>query len=253
VYQQVWTALSSIDFADKTFQYRKDVGPDDVKDLAESIKNKGQDIPIVLRRMPDGRLQIICGFRRYTAELLIGWVSIKAIIVPFENMSDAEARLLSARENMQRAQYSALDKIFMVKKLSDQGVSNVEIGGIIGKSEMQVRRYLKIANAPAEVHEQIQAGKISASEAGESVSRPNVEQIVDNTKYNVKSVRNMLKAKFSIAINEQNEATIDAFLVEVKKTWRNALKQASKKANKQQVKQPEPSDESQADFQGQTQ
>lgn len=165
VYQQEWVALSSIDYADKTFQYRKDVGPENVKDLADSIKNKGQDIPIILRRMPDGRLQIICGFRRYTAEQLLKWESIKAIIVPFEEMPDAEARLFSARENMQRVQYSTLDKIFMVKKLSDQGASNVEIGAIIGKSEMQVRRYLKIASAPAEVHEQIKDGEISATEA----------------------------------------------------------------------------------------
>lgn len=44
-----------------------------------------------------------------------------------------------------------------------------------------------------------------------------------------------------IAINEQNEATIDAFLAEVKKVWKAGLKQAQQKqpkSNKKQDGQP---------------
>ena len=225
-HQSEWVALSSIDYADKTYQYRRQVGPENVKDLADSINKNGQDIPIVCRRMADGRLQIICGFRRYTAVRLLGWEKLKVMIVPVEDMPDTEARLLSARENMARAQYSNMDKMFMCKKLSDQGVNNVEIGSIIGKTEGQVRRYIKVANAPTEVHEQIKAGEISATKVGNDEARNNYEPNVDNTKYNVKSARNNFSAKLNIELNEQSEATVDAFINDVKKAWKQALKKS---------------------------
>jgi ParB/RepB/Spo0J family partition protein len=223
-YQQDWMALNVIDYADKTYQYRQQVGADDVKELAASIKANGQDIPIVCRRMQDGRLQIVCGFRRYTAAQLLGWEKLKTIIVPFNDLSDNVARLLSARENMQRAQYNSLDKMFMCKKLSDQGVSNVEIGEIIGKSENQVRRYIKVAEAPREVQDKVKSGEVTIKEAGNEQIAPKGEQNVDNTKYNVKSSRNTLSVKLKVEINAQNEATIEAFLSEVKKAWKDALK-----------------------------
>lgn len=225
-------ALSSIDYANKTYQYRRQVGAEDVASLAASLKENGQDIPIVLRRMQDGRTQIVCGFRRCTAAISLGWDKIRAITIPIEELPDTECRKLSARENIERGQYTALDKMFLCKKLSDQGVGNVEIGSIIGKSEAQVRRYIKVANAPADTHAKIESGEVSATEVGTAGARHNDEQIVDNTKYNVNSTRNIFEAKLKIAISPQSAATIDAFLAEVKKSWKSTLKQASKPAKK---------------------
>jgi ParB/RepB/Spo0J family partition protein len=233
-YQQEWMLLGSIDYADKTYQYRQQVGPDDVKELADSIKANGQDIPIVCRRMYDGKVQIVCGFRRYTATQLLGWEKLKTIVVPLDDMPDNAARLLSARENMQRVQYNSLDKMFMCKKLSDQGVSNVEIGEIIGKSENQVRRYIKVAEAPKDVQDKVKSGEVTIKQAGNEQSALGGEQNVDNTKYNVKSNRNMLSAKMKIEINTQNEATIDAFLAQVKISWKEALKKAQKAESRRQ-------------------
>jgi ParB/RepB/Spo0J family partition protein len=231
-YSAEWVKLSDIDYADKTFQYRRDITVASVAGLAESLKANGQDIPIVCRRMPDGRVQIVCGFRRFTAAMSLGWDKIRAIIIPFEDLPDSEARQLSARENLQRGQYTNLDKMFMCKKLSEQGESNVTIGEIIGKSEKQVRRYIKVANAPVDIQQKVKAGEATIKQAGNEQLGPGAEQNVDNTKYNVKSARNMFSAKVNIAINQQNGSTIDAFVAEVKKAWKEALKTAGKKVRK---------------------
>ena len=225
-YGAEWVPLSSIDYGDKTFQYRQHVVEEDVADLAESMRQFSQDIPIILRRMPGGRLQIVCGFRRATAAIKINWEKIRSIVVPLEDLPEPEARKLSARENIQRGQYSSLDKMFMCKKLSEQGVSNIEIGAIVGKTEGQIRRYIKVAQAPTEVHEKIQSGETTISNIADKPARSDYEQSVDNTKYKVNSARNVFNAMLSIAISQQAGPTIDAFIAEIRKAWKEALKKS---------------------------
>jgi ParB/RepB/Spo0J family partition protein len=195
-YQSSQVELGRIDGDDKRFQCRQ-VTDGDVKEMAATLKEHGQKFPIVLLRRRDGdrpldgRLVIICGFTRHLGAKLLGWATIAAIIIPEEDFeNEAEIRKFGIIENSKRKQLTDVDKANICKELSTIGVSNVEIGALIGKSEKQVRRYLKVANAPAEQQQKLNNGETSINAiSGESLG-VHAEPNVDNHNCYVKSTKN---------------------------------------------------------------
>ncbi|MBN1824546.1 MAG: ParB/RepB/Spo0J family partition protein [Endomicrobiales bacterium] len=157
-YQTVWAAISDINVSNTTMQFRKELKS---RELLQSLRNDGQKFPVVLWRRHGGELQLISGFRRVVAAKELGWEKVLAVIMPESDLSEDEALRLNFLENVERKSLTNLDMMFACQKLSELGKSNVEIGKLIGKSEAQVRRYIKIAQAPAEVQEKVQSGEAS--------------------------------------------------------------------------------------------
>ena len=88
--------LDRINLADTTYRFRVGLR---VKDLVDSIKQNGQQMPVVLRRR-DGeqKLQVISGFRRLTALSQIGWTKATAVVL--DDMDDERVfRLLRIGSN----------------------------------------------------------------------------------------------------------------------------------------------------------
>ena len=78
--------------ARKTFDEGK------LKELAESIKEKGVLNPILVRPV-DGKYEIVCGDRRFRASKLAGKEDIPAII---RTLTDQQALECAVIENLQR-------------------------------------------------------------------------------------------------------------------------------------------------------
>jgi ParB/RepB/Spo0J family partition protein len=185
-YKAEWVLLADIDYSDKTYQYRRHVSAQVVSDLITSFKETGQMFQIIVRWMNDGRKQIVCGFRRYTAAKELGWERILTIIVPESELTPDDAEKLSVDENVKRKSLNNMDIMFMCKKLSDIGKTNDYIGELIGKSETQVRRYIKVASASDDVHDKIRSGELSVKEVGDTTKRPGGGK----SKMFVKSIKN---------------------------------------------------------------
>jgi ParB-like nuclease domain len=81
--------------------------PGDVTDLAESMKVRGLEHPILARQAPNnpGMYEVIAGSRRLEAARLLGWKKIDARIVT--NCGDVTALCLSLDENEKRGDLSA--------------------------------------------------------------------------------------------------------------------------------------------------
>lgn len=69
-----------------------------IEELATSIQTIGLGKPILVRRLPDGKLELVGGERRWRAVQLNGSETIKAII---QVMSDAVAMMLALTDNSQ--------------------------------------------------------------------------------------------------------------------------------------------------------
>ena len=64
-----------------TEQIRKNMDPEDIQLLAESLKKVGMLNPITVKPIGDGKYQVIAGHRRLEAAKLLGWQTVPCIVV----------------------------------------------------------------------------------------------------------------------------------------------------------------------------
>ena len=151
--------LEQIDLDNTQFEYRLDP---DLAALVESIKKDGQQIPVILRgRKPP--YQLICGFRRARSIKAIGGATVKAIILP--DLDDEKAHRLSVLENEERKSLTDLDRANACQRLQKEGKTQEEIAKIMGCSQPQVSRYLRLLTLPEPVFASLKKGKITTAQA----------------------------------------------------------------------------------------
>ena len=116
---------------------------------AKSLKNEGQKFPIMLWKRNSGEIVVISGWSRLAAMKQLGWDKAYAIVIPESDlptgqagMSEAEALRLNFIENLLHNPMSKPDLIAASKTLRDKGMTYVDIGKAMGKSEGQIRSYL---------------------------------------------------------------------------------------------------------------
>ena len=79
----VTAAISSVAISDieaNPFQPRKEFDNEALEELAQSIREQGVITPITVRRMPDGKYQLIAGERRLRASQMAGLTELPAYI-----------------------------------------------------------------------------------------------------------------------------------------------------------------------------
>lgn len=129
-----------------TLQPRKDFG--DLKEMADSIKEKGILEPVLIRPR-NGKFEIVAGERRYRAAKLAGLTQIPCIE---HDIADNEALELSIIENIQRKDLSIYEQAFSLKSLSEiYGYTHQEIAQKIGKSRVTVTELIRITDLPEEI------------------------------------------------------------------------------------------------------
>jgi ParB/RepB/Spo0J family partition protein len=153
---------------DHTFQYRLTTA---VGSLAQDIQMRGQTTPIFVRPY-DGKYQLISGFRRFAATKELGREKILARV--FVDLNDYESTGLAISENLQREDFSDLEKAQVTQRMRDLGLSVQEIGTAINRSVRTVQQYLSVLEAPTIVQTALHEAKISLSMAFE-LARENVD------------------------------------------------------------------------------
>ncbi|MCB1675431.1 MAG: ParB/RepB/Spo0J family partition protein, partial [Halioglobus sp.] len=81
------------------YQPRRDIDPESLQELADSIAAQGVMQPIVVRPISDRRYEIIAGERRWRATQLAGLDTIPAVV---REVSDDAAIAMALIENIQR-------------------------------------------------------------------------------------------------------------------------------------------------------
>src|SRR6266568_3734716 len=136
-------------------------------ELAANIKTHGVLQPILVRPVPRGGYEIVCGERRWRASKTAGKDSIPARIV---NLSDAEALELGVIENVQRENIHELDEALGYKALirQDPALYTVEtLAAKVGRSPKYIYGRLKLAELTPNLQKAFYAGKLTAGHAAE--------------------------------------------------------------------------------------
>lgn len=136
--------------------------------LIESIKLVGQIDPglVVSYRneaVPAARYKIVDGERRWRARGVLGHSVYSAHVLDEEDTGVLFG--ISMMKNFNHEGHTPMEKALGFQRLKGFGLSQVEISALVGESQFNVSRYLKLTKLTAEVRELV------ATEAGEDTKK----------------------------------------------------------------------------------
>ena len=143
-------------------QPRKHFDETKLKELAESIKEKGILEPLVVRKMAQG-YEIIVGERRWRAAQMAG---LKEVPVLVKEVEDREVLEISLIENLQRENLNPVEEAEGFRRLIDDfGLHQEDLGVRIGKDRTTIANTLRLLKLPAEVLGQLRQNRITPGHA----------------------------------------------------------------------------------------
>lgn len=144
-------------------QPRKEFDPEELENLAESIRVHGLIQPLTVREMPTGYYQIIAGERRWRAARLAKLSEVPVVVI---DADDRKAMELALIENLQRQDLNPVEEALGYKTLmEDYGLTQEEAAARVGKSRPAVANALRLLGLNQEVLELVRTGSLTAGHA----------------------------------------------------------------------------------------
>lgn len=148
------------------YQPRRDMSPEALEELAESIKAQGVMQPIVIRPIGergDNKYEIIAGERRWRATQLAGLDTIPAVI---REVPDETAIAMALIENIQREDLNPVEEALALKRLQEEfDLTQQEVAETVGKSRTAVTNLLRLLNLSQEVKTLLEHGDLEMGHA----------------------------------------------------------------------------------------
>ena len=145
------------------YQPRKDMHPETLQELADSIKVQGVIQPIVVRLLAENKYEIIAGERRWRASQL---AALQEVPVVIKDIDDRGAMAVALIENIQREDLNALEESEALKRLIDEfDMTHQQAADAVGKSRAMVSNLLRLLDLQAEVKTLLAKGLIEMGHA----------------------------------------------------------------------------------------
>jgi ParB family chromosome partitioning protein len=156
--------------APNPLQPRTVIDEERLRELADSIGERGLVQPIVVRPGAGGGHEIIAGERRWRAAALAGMTTVPVIVRP---CSDEEALALALVENLQREDLNPIEEAEGYRSLIERfGLRQEDVAERVGRSRPAVANALRLLNLPDDVRELLASGALSVGHAKVLLSMP---------------------------------------------------------------------------------
>ena len=144
-------------------QPRRDFDPEELEELAESIRTHGIIQPLTVREMPNGYYQIIAGERRWRASRLAELAEVPVVVVEAD---DKKAMELALIENLQRTDLNPVEEAMGYDALiREYGMTQEEAAARVGKSRPAVANALRLLGLSQPVLDKLREGLLTAGHA----------------------------------------------------------------------------------------
>ena len=144
------------------YQPRKEFSPDELRELADSIRTAGMLQPITVRTV-NGGYELVAGERRFRAVKSLGWPTIAAIVRDYD---DRTMLTLALIENLQRADLNPIEEAEGYARLASEfDLTQNEIADLVGKDRSTVANFQRILQLPAAVRKMLESGALSLGHA----------------------------------------------------------------------------------------
>jgi len=145
------------------FQTRTHFDEVQLQELAQSISASGVVQPIVVRRLTNGRYQLITGERRWLASRKASKTTVPAII---RQASDEQTLEMTIVENLQRADLNPMEQAFAFHRLSQEfHLTQEHIAIRTGKERATVANFLRLLRLPESVQKKVETGELTFGHA----------------------------------------------------------------------------------------
>ena len=147
------------------YQPRKKFDEESLKELTNSIKERGIIQPIIVRPSSEakGKFEIIAGERRWQAAQHAGLHEVPIILVDVDNLKSLEFAIV---ENVQRKDLNPIEEAEGYKRLIEEfSYDHDKVSKFIGKSRAHVSNCLRLLSLPKEIIELIVEEKLSQGHA----------------------------------------------------------------------------------------
>lgn len=149
------------------FQPRTEFAPEQLHELAESIKQKGVLQPLTVRPVAgkDGQTQyeLIAGERRWRASREAGLATVPALV---RQASDEEALELALIENLQREDLNPIEEAKAYAQLIAQfKLTQESVAVKVGRNRATVANAIRLLGLPAEVQAWVGNNQLSVGHA----------------------------------------------------------------------------------------
>jgi ParB family chromosome partitioning protein len=136
---------------------------EELRELADSIREHGIIEPVIAEDSGDGNYIIVAGERRCRAARLAGLSRVPAIIRAY---SDEKRMEVSLVENIHRANLNPIEEALAYKRLMEvSGLSQDEMAAKVGKNRSTVANALRLLKLPEAVRDSIEKGALSPGHA----------------------------------------------------------------------------------------
>ncbi len=202
-------------------QPRQEMDEVELKELAESIKQKGFIQPIVARKLKDDSYEVVAGERRYQAAKLLGLNEIPTIV---KDIDEKDAFILAIIENLQRKDLNPIEEAEALKRLIDDFEFSLEdIAQFVSKDKTTVANALRLLKLPEKIKNALRQGAITRTQARAILS---LERLADQEKL----FKQILKEKLSVREIEKKaravskrKKSVDPFILEAEEDLQKKL------------------------------
>ena len=161
-------------------QPRKYFDNEKMSELKASIKSSGLIQPITVRKISNGKYEIIAGERRYRACRELGMENISAIEI---SAGDARGYELSVLENIQREDLNPIEEAESYLMLMEvYGYTQEKLSEKLGKTRSSLSNKMRILKLPGNVKEMVKKGEISYGHARTLLSLSEQKKIEETAK-----------------------------------------------------------------------
>ena len=144
------------------YQPRRQFLPDELEELADSIRSQGIIQPLLVRS-DDVGYELIAGERRLRAATLAGLSQVPVVV---KEITDAKMLEISIVENIQRANLNPMEEAEAYYRLiSEFDLTQDQAAERVGKSRSAMANFLRLRQLPEPIKENILEGALSMGHA----------------------------------------------------------------------------------------
>ncbi len=209
------------------YQPRREMDPQSLEDLANSIRTQGIIQPLIVRPV-GSKYEIIAGERRWRAAQLVGLTEVPVII---RHIPDEAAIAIALIENIQRENLNPIDEAAALERLINEfGMTHQQVAEAVGKSRASVTNLLRLLALPEAVRSMLERGLLEMGHARTLITLPESAQletaeIIVARGLSVRETENLVRRLQTPASSQPDKQTsLDPDIMHLQETLSKQLK-----------------------------